>query len=121
MKGIFIILLIAGAGFYFFGKQSSEIRQDITVKELKDRLATEKVSSGQAEIAFRNAVINLCEINGVNPKSGFGTTEQCLIRFESASLGCFDKINGFSSKEYSDSREFEKDFSLYFRCVGNQL
>lgn len=121
MKGIFIILLIAGAGFYVFQGGSTEIRDDITVKELKDKLASETVSSEHAEVAFRNAVINMCEINGVDQKNGFGTTEQCLSRFEAASLGCFDDISGFRSKEYSDSREFEKDFSEYFHCTANQL
>ncbi len=121
MKGIFIILLIAGAGVYFLQERPAEIRDDVTVKELKDKLTYETVSSAQAEVAFRNAVINLCEINGVDPRNGFGSTEQCLSRFEAASLGCLDEINDFGSKEYSDSNDFEKDFTLYFRCTGSQL
>lgn len=121
MKGIFLMLVIATLGTYLLKAGWQEASTDLTVKELIDQLAFDKVTSVQAEIAFSNAVKVICTTNGVDSNNGFGTTEECLARFEAASPGCFDNVDGFSDKEYVDVTEFKADFSTYFHCTSEQL
>lgn len=119
MKGIVLIALVA-AGIYYY-QTSETVDQQVTVKELKDKLSYETVSAQEAEIAFRNAAVSFCEVNGANTINGYGTTEQCLARLEAVSDGCISQVTGFHAKTYSNQLEFDADFSSYFHCTANQL
>ena len=121
MKGILLIILAAGAGYYFYGSNTSTANENSTVKSLMDRLPSSSVSSTEAKFAFRNSVSNLCEINAGDTSNGWGAIQECLDKFETASKDCFYDISGFDSKEYSSKEELKSDFSLYFKCAANQL
>ncbi len=129
MKGILLIIIVAGIGYYFYGSNSATANENnsiianenLTVKILLDRLPSSSVSSVEAKVAFRKSIGNLCEINGGDSENGWGTTQECLEKFETVSKDCFQDITDFDNKEYLSKKELKSDFSLYFRCTADQL
>ncbi|WP_415896530.1 hypothetical protein [Neptuniibacter sp. QD57_21] len=122
MKNLILVVGIIGAGMYVYQAQSSQVDPNITVKELLDKVSTETVYPSEVEVAFRNAVINVCEINGKDLANGFGSVEQCKSNFQTkAREACFSKINSFDNKVYTSRAPLKSDFSTFFQCSMRRI
>ena len=122
MKNLILIAVIIGAGMYVYQPQPSQIDKTIIVKDLLDKVSTETVYPSEVEVAFSNAVINVCEVNGVDLASGFGTVEQCKSNYQSkAREFCFSKIVGFKDKNYTSRASLRADFSTFFQCSMKRI
>lgn len=122
MKNLILVAGIIGAGMYVYQSQSSQIDPNITVKELLDKVSTETVYPSEVEVAFRNAVINVCEVNGKDLANGFGSVEQCKSNYQTkAREVCFSKLNGFDKKVYTSRAPLRSDFSTFFQCSMRRI
>ncbi len=124
MKGILLILIIAGAGYYFYQQNENnkeEIDPNLTINQLMTKLSSDTVSSNEAKIAFKNSILELCKVNGTDPRNGFGTTSQCITKFESINTNCFNTISNFENTKYSSTGQFQADFKKFFRCSAKAL
>lgn len=122
MKNLILFAGIIGAGMYVYQSHSSQIDPNITVKELLDKVSTETVYPGEVEVAFRNAVINVCEVNGKDLANGFGSVEQCKSNYQTkAREACFSKLNGFDNKVYTSRAPLRSDFSTFFQCSMRRI
>lgn len=91
---------------------------EITIKNLMDKLYTEPVSAQEVKIAFSEAVIQTCEVNGEDIRNGFGTTIECVNKYKKfAKEQCIKKLSDFDSKTYTSRLELRDDFITYNRCA----
>jgi hypothetical protein len=126
MKRIFVVLMIVaigtGLGYFLYQKNVSSNSDDMAVKALLDRVETTPVTSAEARAAFRTIVRNVCRINGVDPKNGYGTTEECYARIDTNSDSmCAAKVPKFENKTYHSKTELMSDFKIYGDCALSDI
>jgi hypothetical protein len=126
MKKILIVLMIvaigAGLGYFLYQKNISSNSDGMAVKNLLDKVESTPVTSEEARAAFRAIVKNVCQINGVDPKNGYGTTEECYSRLNSHSDPmCAAQVPGFENKTYHSKTELSSDFKIYAECALSDI
>ena len=122
MKKIIVLISIILAGYYLNNESYSIFKNDVKLSDIYAKVASSKVSSKEVKPALINLIIQMCEVNGVDIRNGFGTVEQCLGNFEvDAEKSCFDKIHDFEGKVYSTKPEIKADVAVYLDCVTDYI
>ena len=118
MKKIVLLAALIGVGYYAYSEYLSPSDNKVTIKKLLDKVSSTSVSAQEAKVAFNNAMIELCEVNGVDTINGFGTTAECLNKLETvASEYCYSQITDFDSKTYTSAFDLKADYIVFDLCV----
>ncbi len=126
MNKILIVLIIsaisAGLGYFIYQKKISSSSDGMAVKNLLDKVESKPVTTAEARAAFKAIVRNICRINGVDPKNGYGTTEECYARIDSHSDSmCAAQVPVFENKTYHSRTELISDFKIYGNCALSDI
>ncbi|WP_435236392.1 hypothetical protein ACR30L_02065 [Psychromonas sp. PT13] len=117
MKKIIFIVVLLAAGYSLYNGDFFEFSNKVTVIKLLDTVSSSSVSGREVKLAFNNEMHSICEQNGVDIRNGFGTTEECINRYEKrASAFCFDKLPNLEGKVYTSRLEIKADYKIFILC-----
>ena len=117
MKKIVLIATLILAGYYVYNGNFSPSDNNVTVKELLDKVASTPVTSEEVKEALNNAIIGVCEVNGADTINGFGSTDECINNFENlARETCPEQLVNFEGKIYTSKLDLEVDMKQLFLC-----
>lgn len=122
MKAIVVLLVLFGAGYFFYQQNAVSAAGATSIKTLLDRVDSNPVDFAEARATFKGAIVEICRVNGQDTANGYGTEAECMARVESsADPMCAQRLSTPAGGRYTSRSALKADFSAYMKCAMNDV